>query len=236
MNDLCIDLGSGLGGASASFVDAGWDVVRLDFDRAFRPTVQADYTHLPFRSNLRPRIVIAAPDCAKFSMAAVYHYWKDKKPKTPETIAAIKSVKALVAEIKLLDPDYAPLENPHPGMLCHVLGQPQHKIRQSDYGSPFKKPTGIWEFGRKRLNFKWLAFQGNWLKAPRGSKTGTQGTQKTSLGRRHGAFMGVHANQLRKHHGQSAFTMKTTDKSLRALWPYRLSKAILEATEERPLP
>jgi hypothetical protein len=167
-------------------------------------------------------------------MASVYHHWKDKKPVSERAKKAIADTLALKDEIMRVSPDYAPLENPHPGMMCHVLGQPPHKIRQSDYGSKFKKPTGIWEFGRKRLNWKWLEFQGNWIKAPRGSRTGIQGKgPRTSLGQRHGAFMGVHKKELLKeHHGQSGFTLHTTDANARAYWPYGLSQAILEAVSQ----
>lgn len=215
--NLCIDLGVGLGGASAAFKDAGWNVVGVDIERKFKPTVCASYAHLPFRTDLNPAVMIAAPDCSCFSMASVYRHWKDKKPISERAKRAIADTLSLKEEILRVSPDYALLENPHPGMMCHVLGKPLHRIRQSDYGSKFKKPTGIWEFGRKRLRWKWLEFQGNWMKAPRGSRTGTQGTGASIL--------------LKEHHGQSAFTTNTTDASARAYWPYGLSKAVLEAVE-----
>jgi hypothetical protein len=209
---LCLDLGVGLGGASAAFKDAGWDVISIDIDRRFRPTIQASYTHLPFRSGLNPNVILAAPDCRCFSVAALYRHWAKGNPPTPKSQdakEAIKATKELVSEVRRLDPDYAVLENPR-GMMRHVLGPPQHTIRQSDYGSPFKKPTDLWEFGRKRLAFAWLEFQGDWIKAPRGAKKGIQGIKHRHVKGEGGMSDYIHAP------------------ALRAKWPYGLSKAILD--------
>ena len=47
---MILDLCSGLGGASQAFVDANDEVVRIDIDRGFKPTIQADVQYLPIRS------------------------------------------------------------------------------------------------------------------------------------------------------------------------------------------
>ena len=211
---VCLDLGSGLGGASAAFEGAGFFVVRLDIDRRFRPTVQGDYSTLPFRTGLKPKIVLAAPDCSCFSIMALRYHWASTPdgpvPKDSRTIDAIRDTEDLVAEVKRLDPDYAVVENPT-GMMRHVLGTPDHAIRMSDYGSDFKKPTDLWEYGRLRLAFAWLESQGDWVHIPR------------KRSKRHRDKMGVQ--------GVKAARLENAVRapSLRSKWPYGLSKAILEA-------
>jgi len=213
--EVCIDLGVGLGGASAAFRDRGWEVIGLDIDSRFNPTILASYTHIPLRTGLSPKVILASPDCRCFSIAALFRHWAKGSPPVPKSEdakAAIRATKELVAEIKRLDPDYAVLENPR-GMMRHVLGKPQHTIRMSDYGLPFKKPTDLWEFGRRRLAFRLLERQGSWVRSPRGTKNGIQG------------FKGKHVK------GQGGLGDYVRPPALRAKWPYGLSKAILEAVE-----
>ena len=251
MNDnadkLCIDLGSGLCGASAAFKDAGWEVVTLDIDRRFRPTVQADYSLLPFRTGLKPEMVIAAPDCSCFSIMALRFHWKKTphglEPRDIRTVDAVRDTWELVDEIKRLDPEYAVIENPR-GMVRHILGRPQHTVRWSDHGSPFKKPTDLWEFGTKRLAFRWLEGMGGWLHIPRSKKKRATIAKKLAL---EGKRLGIQMSKTHWMGVQAVKTPQTIDdwnrhpphwrentvkaKSLRAKWPYGLSKAVMEACE-----
>jgi hypothetical protein len=226
---LCLDLGAGLGGASAAFRDSpDWAVVTLDIDRKFKPTVQADYSHLPFRTALQPEMVLSGPDCACFSIMALRHHWKTTptgpEPKDVRTIDAIRDTEDLVKEIKRLDPTFAVVENPT-GMMRHVLGKPQHAIRMSDYGSKFKKPTDLWEFGRLRLQFAWLEGQRDWVHIPR------------KRSKRHKDKMGVQGVRPETGPGSgwkgqpSAVEHLHRAPALRAKWPYGLSKAIKEAAD-----
>src|SRR4029077_2812106 len=107
---LTIDLCSGLGGASQAF-DRD-QVVRIDIDRSFRPTIQADVKHLPLRSGLRPDLVIFCPPCQCFSVASITHYWnRDRTPK-PKTKEAINLVRKGLEELRRLNPRYWIMENP----------------------------------------------------------------------------------------------------------------------------
>ena len=110
---MIIDLGSGLGGASQAFVDAGDEVIRVDIDRGFKPTIQADVQNLPLRSDLRPQLVIFCPPCNCFSVASVYRHWDNGRPR--ETAKkAIELVKNGMKEIQRLNPHYWIMENPFP--------------------------------------------------------------------------------------------------------------------------
>jgi len=67
---LCIDLCSGLGGFSQAFEnDPEWEVVRIDVNPKFRPTIVADVRYLPLREDLHPELLVASPPCEHFSIA-----------------------------------------------------------------------------------------------------------------------------------------------------------------------
>lgn len=160
-NSLVIDLCSGLGGASAAFDQD--NVIKIDIERQFKPTIQADVQNLPLRSDLKPNLAIFAPPCDCFSIASVYRHWtKDGKPK-PETKDAIQLVKKGIEEIHRINPRYWIMENPR-GMLRKVIGKPPHTIRASDYGASWKKPTDLWG----NVPFPMLQATRTWQKARRG--------------------------------------------------------------------
>jgi hypothetical protein len=63
-----LDLFAGLGGASAAMRSRGWDVVTVELDPAFRPSVVADVSRLPLRC--RPGhfdLVWASPPCTEYA-------------------------------------------------------------------------------------------------------------------------------------------------------------------------
>ena len=148
---LCIDLCSGLGGFSQAFVDAGWEVVRIDNDPQFAEVphtliadiLTMDWTELATR---QPFVVLASPPCERFSIAMPY--W----PK-PGIGKALTIVGACLEAIIALKPKYWLLENPK-GRLRWFLGAPPHSVKLSDYGhtrpiqgGKFRrplKPTDLW--------------------------------------------------------------------------------------------
>lgn len=86
---LCIELFSGTGTATQPFEKAGFQVVRIDLVRAFRPTIVADVRYLPLRC--RPAFLWASPPCETYSLA-------NRKGRTsdPELWeAAVDSIKSL---------------------------------------------------------------------------------------------------------------------------------------------
>ncbi len=201
---MILDLCSGLGGASQAFVDNGVEVIRVDIDRGFKPTIQADVQQLPIRSDLKPELVIFCPPCNCFSIASVYRHWDNGKPRE-STKKAIQLVKNGMKEIQRLKPKYWIMENPM-GMLRKAIGKPTSTIRQSDFGSPHKKLTDLWG----NVPFKMRPVMGNWLKAPRGDhRFSIQGRPWSSVEE----------------------TIKGPNRSaLRAKLPYGFSEALYEAT------
>jgi len=144
---LCIDLCSGRGGFSQAFVQAGWEVVTVDIESKFNPTICADVTALSAEKIEEATakksfaaydriIVLASPPCERFSLAC--RTWPKKGvQKAMETVGACLE---LIAEIK---PNYWVLENPK-ARLRWFLGTPKGTIRLSDYGTPYLKPTDYW--------------------------------------------------------------------------------------------
>lgn len=169
MYPVVIDLGVGLGGASAAFKDEGFDVVGVDIDRRVRPTVQADYSMLPFRTGFEPLLVLAGPDCRCFSIASVWRYWnKDGSPK-PETKVQISKMRTMRDEVRRVGAVFGLVEQPR----CmsrreEVLGAPDFTIFQSDFGREHKKPTDFWQAGKLAVPFPVVDRHRVWNPAPRG--------------------------------------------------------------------
>ena len=173
MANLCIDLCSGLGGFSQAFVDAGWDVVRIDIDRKFRPTIQADAGMLPLKDGLSPDVLLASPPCQTFSVASMSHHWlKSGVPKTQAAKDALVLVKNIMSEIKRLKAQKWLMENPR-GMLRKLIQDPTTTITLCQYGDFRQKPTDLWgtiDLGWKRCSPSDSCHE----PAPRGAHTGTQ--------------------------------------------------------------
>ncbi len=141
-----IDLFSGLGGFSQSFVDRGHNVVRIDNEPSLAHvphTTIADVLALTFWDLPDAvDIVLASPPCTHFSCAAGWRYWKNGFP-SPEVEESVKLVKYTLALINGIDPKYWVLENPR-GMLRKVIGPPVVTTWWGSWGMPYLKPTDLW--------------------------------------------------------------------------------------------
>ena len=190
-------------------MDAGEEVIRVDIDRGFKPTIVADVQNLPLRTGLKPKLAIFCPPCQCFSIIRVWHYWKNGKPNHPKTHAAIQLVKRGMEEIRRLAPRYWIMENPV-GMLRTVVGRPSSTIRQSDYGASWKKPTDLWG----NVPFRMLSAMRSWPKVPRGNHL----------------WDSVQGNQWKVTDWPNVKGYsKKARSAARAKWPYGLSQAVLEA-------
>lgn len=136
---LCIDLCAGLGGFSQAFKDdPTWEVITVEFDKKFKPTILADVCHLPLKRNLAPVVLLASPPCNHFSLACFQFPRVGIKN-------ALKVVGACFEAVAWLKPNKWLIENPR-GRLRHIIGKPPQTIRYSDYDKDIKmmKTTDLW--------------------------------------------------------------------------------------------
>ncbi len=172
---LCIDLCSGLGGFSQAFVDAGWEVVRIDNDPKFKVvphTIVRDVRELhlsglpiTISSKLKDYesiIVLFSPMCNHFSTAGLVNGWPRKGIR--DAFDLIGAGLEFIAEVReeAGEKHAWVMENPV-SVIKYFMPKPMARIRLSDYGSPNKKPTYLW--GNVRLPL--VIAIGDWLKVPR---------------------------------------------------------------------
>ena len=199
---LTIDLCSGLGGLSQAFKDEGWEVVTVDDNPKFNPTICADIrkvtsqdiagaTRLQNFPEYEIVVIVASPPCQRFSIANPL--WPKKG--IGEAMEIVGACLELIAEIK---PKFWLLENPR-GRLRWFLGKPYSSFNLKGLGYRTCKPTDLWgnvPFGLIPDGGKNNDFRGRKYPAPKGSYFG----------------------QVRSP-------------ALRAKMPYGLSKAVLEAVD-----
>lgn len=135
-----------------------------------------------------PDVIWASPDCTTYSIAAISHH-RAKNIKTgnldPVSDYAKfcdKTNKHVLNLIRKLKPKYYFIENPRGGLrkMDFMQGIPRYTITYCQYGDNRMKPTDIWT-NYPDPNFKPMCKNGDncHQKAPRGSKTGTQGLKNS---------------------------------------------------------
>lgn len=165
--NLCVDLCCGWGGFSEAFVKAGWEVIRIDIERKFKPTIIADVNHLPLKLGLKPKICVASPPCERFSIANRRFPKKGIKK-------ALEIVGACLEAFVELETKYWVLENPK-GRLRWFLGSPTQSIHLSNYGGKYMKPTDLWGNVELPMLTKVLPYEPSW------SSTKNNGNGSTGL-------------------------------------------------------
>jgi hypothetical protein len=133
---LCIDLCTGEHGGSQAFTE--YEVVSIDIERKFKPTIIADVNHLPLRKKLGPDVLLMWPPCDQFNLMS--NQWPKVGIKDALTL-----VGSCLEAVNYLQPKKWLLENPK-GRLRWFLGKPTQTIYYSDYDFNYKaqKPTDLW--------------------------------------------------------------------------------------------
>lgn len=131
----------------------------------------------------RPDVIWASPVCTTYSVAAISkHRIKEPngnlRPRTKmaqESDAMIQHVLQLIED---LQPKYYFIENPRGALrkMAFMQGVPRHTVTYCQYNDRRMKPTDIWT-NHPDPQFKRPCNYGDTCheKAPRGSRTGTQG-------------------------------------------------------------
>lgn len=179
-----LDLFSGLGGWSAPARERGHDVVRVELERHLEAEVHADVRTLT-AADLGGRgsfdLILASPPCEGFSVMNIGKNWHhDGTPKSDRAVLALDLVGHALRLIDELDPTFWVMENPRDKLrvLPIVAGLDRRTVTYCHYGENRMKPTDLW-------SSRWPASlvleppckNGDpcHVRAPRGSKTGTQG-------------------------------------------------------------
>ena len=135
----------------------------------------------------RPDIIWASPPCTTYSIAAISTH-RDRG--TPKTDFAAKSDRLVLNTLRLIDvfnPCIFFIENPRGYLrkMSFMKGIPRTTVTYCSYGDKRMKPTDIWTnhlyslFNPHGWNPRPMCWNNNpkcnHERAPRGSKTGTQG-------------------------------------------------------------
>lgn len=131
----------------------------------------------------KPDVIWASPDCTTYSIAGISHHRRRDRSGNLEPISEYAKfcdktnnhVLNLIAE---LNPKFFFIENPRGGMrkMDFMKQLERYTVTYCQYGDKRMKPTDIWT-NHPNPNFKKPCKNGDNCheKAPRGSRTGTQG-------------------------------------------------------------
>jgi site-specific DNA-cytosine methylase len=184
-----LELFAGTRSISKAFEARGHETFSIEWSEDFEnislradvSTVTADMILERFG---RPDVIWASPDCTTFSIAAISHH----RRKNPETgnLDPVSDYAKFCDEVDqhvldliwALKPRFWFIENPRGGMrkMVWMKGIPRYTVTYCQYGDKRMKPTDIWT-NHPAPRFRPPCKNGDSCheRAPRGSRTGTQG-------------------------------------------------------------
>lgn len=178
-----LDLFAGTRGWSQAFEERGHSVISVELERDFPGiTYHADVRHLKLAHlPWRPDIILASPPCTSFSMMTVGKNWTvDGQPRTEKAVLGRELVMATRRLIEECQPAYFIIENPRARLrsLGFLDDYERRTIWQCRYGRPYAKPTDLWGGFPPSLILRPGCRNGDpdHVAAPRGSRTGVQGS------------------------------------------------------------
>ena len=176
-----LDLFAGLRGWSDPFAANGHEVFSIDLNPTFDVSLHADIldvraSDLPWT----PDIILASPPCEGFSVMNIGRNWTHAgEPKTVTAQLGLRLVRATLALIDELSPAFWILENPRDKLrvLPVMAGRERRTVTYCHYGEKRMKPTDLWGGFPPSLALEPTCRNGDpcHVRAPRGSRTGTQG-------------------------------------------------------------
>jgi hypothetical protein len=186
-----VELFSGTGSFSQVALELGYEIRTYDLADSADELVEGTHTQCDILDGsvdypLRPFILWASPPCQTFSIASCSTHWTpDKEPKTEACLKGMAILHKTIELIYLYKPTWWFIENPRGIMrkkIEPIFGKfglhpnVRHTVTYCQYGDSRMKPTDIWTNA-----FWWKpkppCKNGDscHVRAPRGSKTGTQG-------------------------------------------------------------
>ena len=183
-----LELFAGTRSIGKAFEEKGHEVFSVEWDRYFENIdLYKDIYELSAKEILekfgKPDVIWASPDCSSYSIAAISHHRKREENGNLAPVSEYAKFCDRVNQhtlnlIMTLSPKYWFIENPRGGMrkMDFMHGLPRYTVTYCQYGDTRMKPTDIWT-NHPDPKFKPMCKNGDQCheKAPRGSRTGTQG-------------------------------------------------------------
>lgn len=183
-----LELFAGTRSIGKAFEEKGHEVFSVEWDRSFENIdLYKDIYELSAKEILdkfgKPDVIWASPDCSSYSIAAISHHRKREENGNLAPVSEYAKFCDRVNQhtlnlIMTLSPKYWFIENPRGGMrkMDFIHGLPRYTVTYCQYGDTRMKPSDIWT-NHPDPKFKPMCKNGDPCheKAPRGSRTGTQG-------------------------------------------------------------
>lgn len=183
-----LELFAGTRSIGKAFENGGHEVFSIEWDKQFEDiNLYADILTVEAKDIIKrfgtPDVIWASPDCSSYSIAAISHHRTQEEsgnlaPVSEYAKFCDKVNKHVLDLIEELKPKYYFIENPRGGMrkMDFMKGLYRYTVTYCQYGDTRMKPTDIWT-NHPNPQFKPMCKNGSPChdKAPRGSKTGTQG-------------------------------------------------------------
>ena len=183
-----LELFAGTRSIGKAFEEKGHEGFSVEWDRSFENIdLYKDIYELSAKEILdkfgKPDVIWASPDCSSYSIAAISHHRKREENGNLAPVSEYAKFCDRVNQhtlnlIMTLSPKYWFIENPRGGMrkMDFMHGLPRYTVTYCQYGDTRMKPTDIWT-NHPDPKFKPMCKNGDPCheKAPRGSRTGTQG-------------------------------------------------------------
>lgn len=184
-----LELFAGTRSIGKAFEAHGHQVFSVEWNKDFENIdLYADIAQVTAADIIRlfgkPDVIWASPDCTTFSVAAISHHRRRNEETgnldpISEYARFCDTVDQHVLDlIRELNPRFWFIENPRGGMrkMAWMQGLPRYTVTYCQYGDTRMKPTDIWT-NHPAPRFKPPCKNGDPCheKAPRGSRTGTQG-------------------------------------------------------------
>jgi hypothetical protein len=185
-----LELFAGTRAISKAFEKSGHKTFSIEWNKEFENiSLYEDINNITIKDIIKlcggiPDVIWASPDCTTYSIAGISHHRiKNKETGNLDAISEYakfcdKTNKYVLDIIQELKPKYYFIENPRGGLrkMDFMKGLYRYTVTYCQYGDKRMKPTDIWT-NHPNPQFKPICKNGDNCheKAPRGSKTGTQG-------------------------------------------------------------
>lgn len=188
-----LELFAGTRSIGKEFEAKGHEVFSVEWDKDFEHIdLYTDISTLTAKEILEkfghPDVIWASPDCTTFSVAAISKHRKRNpengslEPITEYAKFCDATDQHVLDLIRELNPTFFFIENPRGAMrkMEWMQGIPRYTITYCKYGDTRMKPTDIWT-NHPDPQFKPACKNGDpcHMRAPRGSRSGTQGIKGT---------------------------------------------------------